>query len=212
MKNLNIITKKWIWNTWEHYTPEWFVTILWNDLPTSAITSSSHTRHLRNKILCEVTGANRCGDLPDFPDRLGITAFQERTESQNGQVTFHTHLHLYNCQSQWNSAEQVHFLIRYKIGNKIEKLLKTNSKGNEGVVVRRWEEEHHRYYNLKEMKRQKKIVLTRYTQDNDLLLDFENSDLLPMESQSHGYKRLSSATDSSLRPSAKPKRPEIIHL
>jgi len=212
MKNLNITTKRWIWNTWEHYTPEWFVTILWNDLPTSPITSSSHTKHLRNKILCEVSGARRCGDLPEFPDRLGITAFQERTEMQKGQVTFHTHLHLYNCTSLWESSEQLHCLIRYKIGNRIEKLLKSTRKGNEGVVVRRWEEEHHRYYNLKEMERQKKKVLTRYTQDNDLLLDFENSDLLPMESQSHGYKRLSSATDQSLRSAVKSKRPEITHI
>ena len=212
MKNLNITTKKWIWNTWEQYKPEWFVTILWNDLPTSPITSSSHTRHLRNKILCEVSGVKRCGDLPDFPNRLGITAFQERTAMQDGQVTFHTHLHLYNCQSQWNSAEQVHFLIRYKIGNKVAKLLKTNSKGNEGVVVRRWDEEHHRYYNLKEMERQKKIVLTRYTQDNDLLLDFENSDLLHITSKSNGHKRVSKATNRSLRSFAQSKTPEIIHL
>ena len=34
------------------------------------------------------------------------------------------------------------------------------------------------YYNMKEMERQKKKVLTRYTQDNDLLLDVSNSDLL----------------------------------
>ena len=212
MQNLNITTKNWIWNTWEQFKPEWFVTILWNDLPTSPITSSSHTRHLRNKILCDVTGIKRCGDLPDFPDRLGITAFQERTESQKGQVTFHTHLHLYNCKSTLNSAEQVHFLIRYKIGNRIEKLLKSNTKGNEGVVVREWEEEHHRYYNLKEMERQKKKVLTRYTQDNDLLLDFENSDLLHCTSKSNGHKRVSKATNRSLRSFAQPKTPEIIHL
>ena len=31
------------------------------------------------------------------------------------------------------------------------------------------------------MERQKKIALTRYTQDNDLLLDIENSDLLPIQ-------------------------------
>ena len=212
MKNLNITTKKWIWNTWEQYKPEWFVTILWNDLPTSPITSSSHTRHLRHKILCEVSGVKRCGDLPDFPNRLGITAFQERTEMQKGQVTFHTHLHLYNCQSKLNSEDQVHFLIRYKVGNRIEKLLKSNRKANEGVVVRKWDEEHHRYYNLKEMERQKKKVLTRYTQDNDLLLDFENSDLLHYTSKSNGHKRASKTTNRSLRSPAQLKKPEIIHL
>jgi len=183
-------TKKWIWKTWDKYPPEWFVTILWNDLPTSPITSTSHTKHLRNKILCEVTGKKRCDDIPEFPDRLGITAFQERTEMQNGQVTFHTHLHLYNSSSGsaiitdpqdglWQNSEQLHFLIRYKLGTKIQKLLKTTTPGNEGVVVKRWNKDHHRDYNMKEMGRQKKKVLTRYTQDNDLLLDVMNSDLLP---------------------------------
>ena len=190
MSNLNNSTKKWIWNTWNKYPPEWFVTILWNDMPTSSITSTSHTKHLKNKILCEVTGKKRCEDLPDFPDRLGITAFQERTESQKGQVTFHTHLHLYNSSSGssvitdpqdglWQNSQQLHFLIRHKLGTKIQKLLKSTTPGNEGVVVKRWNEENHRYYNLKEMERQKKKVLTRYTQDNDLLLDVMNSDLLP---------------------------------
>ena len=184
-------TKKWIWKTWDKYPPEWFVTILWNDLPTSPITSTSHTKHLRNKILCEVTGKKRCDDIPEFPDRLGITAFQERTEMQNGQITFHTHLHFYNSSSGsaiitdsmnglWQNSEQLHFLIRYKLGTKIQKLLKSTTNGNEGVVVKRWNKDHHRYYNMKEMERQKKKVLTRYTQDNDLLLDVLNSDLLPL--------------------------------
>ena len=190
MSNLNNSTKKWIWNTWNKYPPEWFVTILWNDMPTSSITSTSHTKHLKNKILCEVTGKKRCEDLPDFPDRLGITAFQERTESQKGQVTFHTHLHIYNSSSgsaiitdpqdgYWQNSEQLHFLIRYKLGTKIQKLLKSTTHGNEGVVVKRWCKENHQYYNMKEMERQKKKVLTRYTQDKDLLLDVLNSDLLP---------------------------------
>ena len=174
-------------------------------MPTSSITSSSHTRHLRNRILTQVTGANRCNQIPDFPNRLGITAFQERSVNQHGNVTYHTHLHLYNCfhlgaainadpKPLWKTAHDLHFLIRYKVGSKIEKLLKSSAKGNEGVVVRKWEEEHHRYYNLKEMDRQRRVVLTRYTQDGDLLLDYANSDLLPMQSKSNGYQRLSQAT------------------
>jgi len=79
-------------------------------------------------------------------------------------------------------------------------------------VVKKWEEEHHRYYNLKEMERQKKKVLTRYTQDNDLLLDFENSDLLPMKSKSNGHKRISKATDRSLRSFTQSKKSEIIYI
>lgn len=208
MTNLNIATKKWIWNTWEEYPPDWFITILWNDLPTSPITSASHTRHLRNKILCSSCGVNRCSQIPEFPNRLGLTCFQERTTTQKGLVTFHTHIHLFNCSARgsaiisdpeplWNSPEQLHHHIRYELGQSIDKMLKTTSLGNEGVVVKRWKEEHHRYYNLKEMERQKKMVLTRYVQDHDLLLDVENSDLLPIMSNGNGssrHQRLSTAT------------------
>ena len=208
MKSLNLQTKKWIWNTWDKYRPEWFVTILWNDMPTSPITSSLHTSVLRNKLLCEVTGKKRCGDLPDFPNRLGLMTFQERTEMQNGKITFHTHMHIYNSSSasaivadphhkEMNSEDTVHYLIRYKVGSKIQKLLKSTTKGNEGVVVRKWEEDHHRYYNLKEMKNQKRKVLTHYLQDKDLLLDFENSDLLPLPDK-NGHERISKAVDRSL--------------
>jgi len=97
----------------------------------------------------------------------------------------------------WNSPEQLHHHIRYELGQSIDKMLKTSTLGNEGVVVKRWKEEHHRYYNLKEMERQKRMVLTRYVQDHDLLLDVENSDLLPITSNGNGssrHQRLSTAT------------------
>ena len=77
MTNLNTTTKKWIWNTWNQYQPDWFVTLLWNDLPTSEITSSSHTRHFRNLTLRKTTGSNSCSEIPDFPDRLGMTVPQD---------------------------------------------------------------------------------------------------------------------------------------
>ena len=34
MTNLNTTTKKWIWNTWNQYQPDWFVTLLCNLLLT----------------------------------------------------------------------------------------------------------------------------------------------------------------------------------
>ena len=180
MTNLNTTTKKWIWNTWNQYQPDWFVTLLWNDLPTSEITSSSHTRHLRNLTLRKTTGSNSCSEIPDCPDRLGMTVFQERTESQGNKVTFHTHLHLFNTQRRWNDEGEVYYYLRHVIGSKVMKLLKSDTPGNQGVVVKPWNEDHHKYYNLKEMERQKKKVLTRYTQDKDLLLDIKNSNLLPL--------------------------------
>jgi hypothetical protein len=151
-----------------------------------------------------VTGVSRSGDLPGFPDRMGITTFQERTVNQKGKVTFHTHLHFYNCSRResagggmisypspiWKSPEDLHFLIRYKVGLRIQKLLKTTTKGNEGVVVKVWNDNLHRAYNLKEMETQNKIFILRYNQDSDMLLDVENSDLLPLPLTSRPHKSI----------------------
>jgi hypothetical protein len=191
MSKLNNTTQRWIWNTWRQYPPEWFVTILWNDMPTSPITCTSHTSKLRNLFLCEVTGKKKSGHLADFPNRLGITSFQERTISDNGKIIYHTHWHIYNSASGsaiitdpheglWQNWAQLHFLLRYKVGNRIQKLLKTTKKGNEGIVVKRWSEEFHLDYNMKEWKQKRYEFFHQYTQDKDLLIDYENSDVLPL--------------------------------
>jgi len=193
MDNLNRSLTEWILKTWDKYPPEFFLTILWNDMPTDPITAQSHTRHTRNLLLREATGVKRCGDIPTFPHRLGITAFQERILNEKGKVTYHTHMHLYNNsrtgsaiitdpkQVIWNSASELQFVLQYKIGPKIKKLLKSTTPGNEGVVVKRWNKTHHQTYNFKEIKRQERkrfAVAARYAQDKDLFLDVLNSDLI----------------------------------
>ena len=222
-KPLEFVSQNYIWDTWKQYTPEWFVTILWNDMPTCPITTSSHTTKLRNLFLCEVCGVKKSKKIPSFPNRVGLTSFQERALTKSGKVTFHTHWHIYNCNHSGSarntdphplmkSAEGVHLLIRYKVGNKIQKLLKTTSKGNEGVTVERWCDDHHRNYNLKELQRQKKMQMQKYLQDDNMLFDYVNSDLLPMTSKSNGYKRILKRTDRSLRSPTQPKTSEIVHL
>ena len=198
IQKLHGATKDWIRNTWKQYPPEWFITLLWNDLPTDPVVASSHTRHFRNVLLCDLLKCRNCSSVPDFPDRLGITAFQERTETQ-GKITFHTHLHLSNTNGHWSSEEELHCYLRYVIGKKVQKLLKTDTPGNKGVVVLPWVEEQHMTYNFKEMNRKHQVQLTRYIQDGDLLLDVERSDLLSKEANhNHGYKRSSGKSNSTL--------------
>ena len=43
---LNSRRKKWIFNTWHLYQPEWYITLLWNDCPTDPVKASSRTRIL----------------------------------------------------------------------------------------------------------------------------------------------------------------------
>ena len=108
---------------------------------------------------------------------MGITAFQERTETQ-GKITFHTHLHFSNTNGHWNSEEELGFYLRSTVGKKVQKLLKATTHGNQGVTVQRWIPERHMTYNFKKMNRQRHLRLTRLVQDGDLLLDVERSDLL----------------------------------
>ena len=40
---------------WEtNFRPQWFITLLWNDLPTRSETVTSHTRHFRNVFLTSI--------------------------------------------------------------------------------------------------------------------------------------------------------------
>ena len=190
MDELNNATRRMIFDVWEKYTPDWYVNLLWNDMPTDAIKSSSHTRHLRNVILCKTSGVSKCSRIPELPNRVGMTCFQERTIQQSGKVTFHTHIHLFNASSVWSDEDHLNFFIKYVCGQKVVKLLKSDTLYNKGVVVKRWMEDYHPSYNFKENDRQKYIKMCRYTQDKDLLLDVQNSDFIPYDNSKNGYQRL----------------------
>jgi len=70
-----------------------------------------------------------------------------------------------------NEKFYLHFLFRDRVAPKVQKLLKTTAKNNEGVVIKRWNRKHHGSYNLKDYYKYK------HHQDSDLVLDYKNSDL-----------------------------------
>ncbi len=109
----NSKSKKWIFNAWHQYPPEWFITLLWNDCPTDPIKASSHARILRRMVLEECFGVNKMSKVPEFPYRPGMMTFQERTFSQTGKVTFHTHMHLFNTGGRWGSNRDVDEFVRF---------------------------------------------------------------------------------------------------
>ena len=185
--HLNSTTRNWIWRNWSKHEPEWFITLIWNDLPGDAIRSGSHTRHFRNVLLRNLTGAKKCSDIPRFPERPGLMCFQERTLIQ-GRVTFHTHVHLSNVNGRWGSALVFESFLKDSIRPHCSKLLKSDSAGNRGIIVKSWKDECHRTYNLKEFNRQKMSSMENYTQDPDLLLDVLNSDLRPLRKR-HNHEQ-----------------------
>ena len=70
-------------------------------------------------------------------DRQGMMTFQERTFSQTGKVTFHTHMHLSNTDGRWESKRDIEEFVRSS-GANIEKLLKTTSEDIKGVAAKPW--------------------------------------------------------------------------
>ena len=100
-------------------------------------------------------GVKNMSKVPEFPDRPGMMTFQERTLSQTGKVTFHTHLHLSNTDGRRESKRDVEEFVRFS-GANVKKLLNTTDDGNKDVDAKVWHQDQHMYYNLKEHQRQKK--------------------------------------------------------
>jgi len=165
-----IVEYQWKYN----FQPQWFITLLWNDLPTRYEAASSHSRDFRNKFLVEATG-KKLKKLPKHPDRPALIFFHERKPViNNGKqiLVFHTHLHLGLLPDEQNHLWYVDYLISNKVKPRSCKLLKSTSSGNEGVVIKPWNSSHHAGYNLKDYLRYK------HDQDSDLTLDYNASDLL----------------------------------
>ena len=134
---LNSGCKKWIFNTWHQYHPEWFITLLWNDCLTDPVKASSHTRVLRRMMLEEYFGVKNMSKVPEFPERPAMMIFHERTFSQTGKVTFHTHMHLSNTYGRSGSKRDIEEFVRIS-GANVKKLLKTTDDGNKGVDAKAW--------------------------------------------------------------------------
>jgi hypothetical protein len=170
------VMEKVIQNQWEtNFRPEWFISIRWNDLPTAFSTVEGHTKHLRNVFMTQLMRCDSPRDLPDPPGRPSAVFFHERSaEICRGRLIlpFHTHLHLEKLPSPLNEKSYLQFLFHDRVAPKVQKLLKTTTKNNEGVVIKRWNREHHGSYNLKDYYKYK------HHQDSDLVLDYKNSDLL----------------------------------
>ena len=138
---------------WENnFQPQWFTTLLWNDLPTRSETVISHSRHFRNVFLTSLLN-QPLKKLPEPPFRPHLVFFHERklVITRGRQITaFHTHLHLGALPDSLNHLWYLDHLIHQKVSPRVQKLLKTTSEGNRGVVIKPWNWNHHAFYNLKD--------------------------------------------------------------
>jgi len=149
--------------------------LLWNDLPTQFDVVKGHAGTFRNVFLTQLMGCNSPTRIPDPPERPSLIFMQERKPviTRGRQITaFHTHLHLGALPDPLNHLWYLDHLIHQKVSPRVQKLLKTTSEGNRGVVIKPWIWDHHAFYNLKD------YYSYRHHQEPDLVLDYENSDLV----------------------------------
>ena len=160
---------------WENnFRPQWFITLLWNDLPTQFDVVKSHSKTFRNVFLTQLLDCNSPTRIPDPPERPSLIFMQERKPViRHGRqiLAFHTHLHLGALPDPLNHLWYLDHLIHQKVSSRVQRLLKTTSEGNRGVVIKHWNWEHHAFYNLKDYYR------CKHHQDPDLVIDYQNSDL-----------------------------------
>lgn len=174
-KSRNLVYKEIISHQWkENFQPQWFVTLLWNDLPVEYPTVEGHCTTFRNVFLTQLLECNSPTRIPDPPSRPHLVFFHERklVIVRGRQIlVYHTHLHLGPLPDHQNHLWYLDYLIHQKVAPRVQKLLKSRSKGNEGVVIKPWVWDRHAFYNLKDYYRY------QHHQDSDLVLDYKNSDL-----------------------------------
>lgn len=166
---------------WSLSQPEFFITLLWTDYPRQFDTVKGHMSILKNKLLCHLHNLNRCSDIPDANHRLGMTVFHEKGLTKpiptlEEIVSYHTHIHMFNVNNSLKNItpDGLRKLIQRKIGSTVKKLDKTYNESYKGVDVRVWDRVRHQNYNFKDYDRY------RGHQDEDLTLDYKNSDFISL--------------------------------
>jgi len=159
---------------WEtNFRPQWFMTLHWNDLPTRPEVIQNHAKHFRNVLLTSLLNTT-LKKLPEPSLRPRLVFFHERAlviKNNKSLLAFHTHLHLGSLPDHQNHKWFLEHIIHHQVKPHVQKLLKTTTEGNRGVVIKPWVWDHHAFYNLKDYYRYK------HHQDPDLVIDYQNSDL-----------------------------------
>ena len=171
--------KQYVHETWSKHKPEYFISMLWTDHPRRYETVTSHTKHFKNILLCDLYNLNKCSDIPDATNRVGMTVFHERKlvimpDTFKQFIAFHTHIHLFNLNTYLKILTPYHIqdYLQFTVGRRIKKLSKECSENYKGVDVKVWNSDHHMNYNFKDYHTYK------YKQDSDLPLDLINSDFV----------------------------------
>ena len=131
-----------------NFQPNWFITLLRNDLPTHFDTVEIHSKTFKNIFLTQLFDCRSPTKIPDPANRPSMILMQERKPViHHGRqiLAFHTHLHLGALPDPLNHLWHLDHLIHQKVSPRVQKLLKTTSDGNWGVVSKPWVWDQHAF-------------------------------------------------------------------
>ncbi len=161
------------------FTPRWFGTVEWIPFIRNYDEAVRESRHFMNKFFSAMF-CTKLKKIPFPPHRPRIIWFHEKksvvinpnhkTDPRYRSV-FHSHFHLGECPDPFNDVYSLDALVSLKVAPRFRRLSTNRSKENQAVVIKPWILERHAFYNLKDYHQSK------YKQDADLVLDYENSDL-----------------------------------
>ena len=101
----------------KNFRPQWFISFLWNYLPTRSETVISHSRHFRNVFFTSLLN-QLLKKLPEPPLRPQLVFFHERklVITRGRQITAcHTHLHMVALPDPLNHLWYLDHLIHQKV-------------------------------------------------------------------------------------------------
>ena len=159
-------------NQWNQYPPSWFLVIQWTPAPKDFTTTQSNANHFRNKFLSAIYKCH-LHQLPPPKERIKLIWFHERAQDPKGNLIYHSNLHLEALPTPYGQSKiQLDWIIQKKVASRFRSFRHLNRKQDPALVIKEWNYDHHAFYNLKDYHRFK------HHQDSDLILDYDNSDLM----------------------------------
>ena len=99
--------------------------------------------------------------------------FHEKSLDPNGNIIWHSNLHLEGLPAPFaSSITQLELIIQNRVARRFRSFRHLNRKEDPALVIKEWNYDHHAFYNLKDYHRFK------HHQDSDMVLDYRNSDLI----------------------------------
>jgi hypothetical protein len=163
--------KRWIKHQWNVEEPRWFITIQWSPAPYKFEKISTNANLFKNKLLCALYSCSP-KKIPNARNRTRFIWFHERVDDLTGRLIYHSHLHLTALPEPYSTKPALSRLIAQKVAPGFHSLKNLYRSGNPAVLILDWNKGDHSGYNFKD------YYTLKHTQDSDMVLDTQASDLL----------------------------------